>query len=664
MLSKSTIFNLFLAYDSISKASLIVDREPFRLQLMYALQHAVGNASLSESLTQEEKMNLRNALSIAVAAVVTIVAIGCRTVDDDTADLKHEIGVFAASGADSFRWRAVTEAEYENYALELFNKVLRDSTRNASFSTAPLPSNDRRVQRVRELGAQIDKVIRTANPKQLLGIPVPQFELLDTDIPNGMVAPASVCYDAIVQFEDTVSANPQELISNGWGCGFLSQDGGIGIPDTKDGGECRCTEQAATPAEISRIVDWMNTNWFDRRETSCKLTLDKNSSSAPLKIRATGCDEDRRKTKNGTLNHLRKLVFMATANRVSITLGVMKAAKNEDQLVATIAHELAHYYRSHANPPMTDYDYFYRLSDAPAAGRPTRDQSLEKTGELMKRVTTPFKIDRQIGAQFDARLVAVFGRVAKRLSDDGLAILHQSCTDLVKQWNSDAGSFARGTTLKEPEASALKAFETTLLNCLETIRIDDAVPGFGRVRRLVKEDFMRDMFMESPYLLECGKPLPSTGTLRQVFEAMETASTSAECDKDRILREVIDKRIAWYTMEQEADEFSLEYLCAHGRPPKSALINTLNLIDVHGDFQHQPFTGINDCRSLYNNGWKKDGKPVYIPVGNFQDTHHSLCYRAYLMDWEIRAHKYQCKGGLEDKGPDPKWASFVSSSGK
>ena len=56
-------------------------------------------------------MNLRNALSIAVAAVVTIVAIGCRTVDDDTADLKHEIGVFAASGADSFRWRAVTEAE-------------------------------------------------------------------------------------------------------------------------------------------------------------------------------------------------------------------------------------------------------------------------------------------------------------------------------------------------------------------------------------------------------------------------------------------------------------------------------------------------------------------------------------------------------------------------
>ncbi len=50
------------------------------------------------------------------------------------------------------------------------------------------------------------------------------------------------------------------------------------------------------------------------------------------------------------------------------------------------------------------------------------------------------------------------------------------------------------------------------------------------------------------------------------------------------------------------------------------------------------------CQAAYANGWKtEDELPLFVPVGDYLDEHHSTCYRAFNLYRETEAHRYPAR---------------------
>ncbi|MEY3901553.1 MAG: hypothetical protein RL189_859 [Pseudomonadota bacterium] len=102
-----------------------------------------------------------------------------------------------------------------------------------------------------------------------------------------------------------------------------------------------------------------------------------------------------------------------------------------------------------------------------------------------------------------------------------------------------------------------------------------------------------------------------------------------------------EKRLGYYTYEQEADELALEFLSELGLPTgigSEALMRMLKQTKKSGPSE----LDYEACSELRKNKWlTADKKSVYVPIGNLADPHHSLCYRAYNLDRERDAHCFK-----------------------
>jgi hypothetical protein len=81
-----------------------------------------------------------------------------------------------------------------------------------------------------------------------------------------------------------------------------------------------------------------------------------------------------------------KLAYFATATYVTFTTGFIMRMLTEDRVVATLAHELGHFYRSHVNMPTDVVNYFYSLEKA-HAHTPTPDpRTIEQTARVREKI--------------------------------------------------------------------------------------------------------------------------------------------------------------------------------------------------------------------------------------------------------------------------------------
>lgn len=96
-----------------------------------------------------------------------------------------------------------------------------------------------------------------------------------------------------------------------------------------------------------------------------------------------------------------------------------------------------------------------------------------------------------------------------------------------------------------------------------------------------------------------------------------------------------------YTYEQEADELALEFLGLLSIDPIRATDAWFALFAVGMGDDTSQSTPIDQCRTLFKNGWiDASGNPVTIPLGDYKDPHHSWCFRIFNTTREIKAHGY------------------------
>ena len=102
-----------------------------------------------------------------------------------------------------------------------------------------------------------------------------------------------------------------------------------------------------------------------------------------------------------------------------------------------------------------------------------------------------------------------------------------------------------------------------------------------------------------------------------------------------------------YTVEEGADELALEILSLAGIEPLKATEAWFALFE-HADANvTQTEIPFSRCRELFKNNWRDQaGNPVAVPVGDYQDTHHSWCFRVFNTTNEIAIHNYHVERPL------------------
>jgi hypothetical protein len=130
-------------------------------------------------------------------------------------------------------------------------------------------------------------------------------------------------------------------------------------------------------------------------------------------------------------------------------------------------------------------------------------------------------------------------------------------------------------------------------------------------------------------------------------------------EENTLMRE---RRLGFYTQEQEADEIALEILANSGIAPSVAIdkiFDNLKMAEEMGGELDPNAIKYAECMMLREQGWKDaEGKPVSVPVGDPVNAHHNSCFRAFNMAREINAHRYEV--AMRPSTPPPAWTEVLA----
>jgi hypothetical protein len=232
-----------------------------------------------------------------------------------------------------------------------------------------------------------------------------------------------------------------------------------------------------------------------------------------------------------------------------------------------------------------------------------------------------------------------------------------SCGSLVSFLKSRQTTLALGgfpeTDLSSAGVEAVKEYDRLLFECAKTVNYKEF--GFeGLLSRALPPSFL------SKFEERSIAPRTLDEELRQISLRID----QFDSEFAKVIQEANEQRLGYYTTEQEADEFAVDWIAAIGIDPVESVRQMMTL----GEFvssrratkrDELPFA---ECKAQYLRGWKTEsGANSWIPVGRWNDKHHSLCYRAWNLQREIAGHRFsRCLscGSVENR-PGGDWASLL-----
>lgn len=445
--------------------------------------------------------------------------LACSVVANDTAsnESDHTEGepTFAQH---AWQWADETEEEFRKSASD-----------TSGWEEAPefLPTDHPMTKRLQFWLDRMDDALRAEYPDKLRGTPKPQVLVKKSEETNAWVSFLPVAFDVSTRLplrridggqesrpsrpttdggdadggtslEDSGVATPAEAVEDSV---LLDRTGSVGRPYRS---LLHRPHDATTLSELTRF--------FNDGFAKCRLGVE-----ADALVIGDGCERDR----SLRSNEAKSFAFHATAKFITFTSGYILELLDEDRVVSTLAHELGHFYRSHANMPTDVVNYFYSLEDG-----------------------------------------------------------------------------------------------------------------------------------------EARKPGPDPRFIEQTAKAREKLRAGAwYADWAEENRLMADRRLGFYTVEQEADELSLELITKIGIPPGVAVDKVLTMLKGRQDREGEMSWA--SCSTLREQGFRDDtGGPAAVPVGDPSNAHHNLCFRAFNLTREIEAHRYRI--GERPTPPGEPWARLLT----
>ena len=333
------------------------------------------------------------------ATIATLTAAtSCKTTQKDNparSNLSHVENELVRKGSESWQFTELSRNDFLRKALGIdMSENSDDPKKNTVFPESSLAN-----QFLNYWISEIHKRLASVYPEQIGRVPAPKGVILASDNPNAMVTGVRLCFDDLnISLENSGvflkarqgdEAASALTFGNGSRLGFTRFAAGTCVQKTR--AEAAQIIPAIIAARQQRGVD-----------QACPMRY----SADEHKLRFDGiCSELIGQVAGaGGIPHPESFHVFSPANWLTFYSGLFKLPYPEnypvagykdagykdfdkEQIISVIAHELAHYYRSHQTSFAADYNYYYWRNDFDRKQKPQSppyDQLQRIQSELRK----------------------------------------------------------------------------------------------------------------------------------------------------------------------------------------------------------------------------------------------------------------------------------------
>lgn len=359
--------------------------------------------------------------------------------------------------------------------------------------------------------------------------------------------------------------------------------------------------------------------WFNSFNGDCRLF----NEGGTVVIRGDSC-----KQKFGEgISEASGIEYYAVSNHIYFTSQMIAIGEGEAGIVATLAHELGHYYRTHTIQTLLGqrYEYWYQQEVPPRAGKPLKlANSDEYSSTLKKLLPYPMPIVERRKFAYILRdfLVSRIKGPLKEICGEAC-----SCNAALKMVNEPWSYDFLGMNYSVSKESQKKylAYEDELIRCSRDLEITNRDSWTEAYKDTFAEKFISEF--------------PSSNNLFSILETLNEKAMEVDREYRDFELQLIHGRIGFYTSEQEADDFAAEYVAKIGLDPLQANLEKYRHYRADPDYSEDDFLARNGgltferCLALREGEWSH-----VVPMGSLTDIHHGGCYRLFNMDQEVKAH--------------------------
>ncbi len=604
-------------------------------------------------MTRQFRMGFVSLLFLATAS--------CAPRTFNAATVKHDAGQLVAGRHPSY-WAQVSPADHEKLVKIVVKQQNPTSNVNVIWEHPG-------IQRLQTWVDAIDAAARKTiwGQKYMVTTPKPRILLIDDESPNAFVAPAFVAYEAdvVVPGNNGKTDEVETIMTMSTGPNTMGSLVKAFMPVVKGR-----KELVGDVVERQRFV-------LSKLGVTC---LPQNVGQG--KIAYSGCKLD----EDTEASHAPEFLSKQTAPYVTVHFGLLRMM-DEESVVATIAHELGHYYRAHAtDDTRLGSGFFFYEKDA-AAGRqpkPIVDASIEKQGREALEAAT-LRIPNPIpGTAIDSEVLMALMRAevheATSLYSDfkaadfpGVAdamgfvpvsavLLHKCRAHHANKADCDTFEKAfRDPSIaevlknkKRPDAGAYRALESAFMAAMTDLKVgmyrerpsvnSPDVPVFGLfIGSVVKSSEGISAACMEPIFSEMHRTRQQTLPLVRLFSECTKSASDKRKAADSLSGSLVLRGISWYTTEQEADEIGAELISSVGIDAQKASSHLWSLFKyVYEKKANVMGVDYLTCQNLAKNNFGfGTGSVRTVALGEWADNHHDLCYRIYNVTRDVLAHNYK-----------------------
>lgn len=398
----------------------------------------------------------------------------------------------------------------------------------------------------------------------------------------------------------------------------------------------------APPPSCARPENWKDQDallsFLGASGSRCKVEPAGGEEGDRVKVSGEGCALDGQTAPTTA----RRLTYYATSPYIHFTSAMIALAEDEHAIVGIVAHELGHFYRAHAvsDLVMGKYNHWYEQKDTPDTIEPAPTPDSAALEATFRRVA-PYPMAQVPGQKLSYRigdfLADSLGSLLQRagLCGEATALLDDG-------WRYSFSGFSGGYVDARTREKYL-AYERALLTCAEVVAVTES----GGSGALALAD-VRDALARGAHAF--AEPAVTGATLSEILAVVHGRAAVLDDEARAFHATLRDRRLGRWTAEQEADDFSVEYFARVGLDPEKRIASYLELIAAHYAGDDDRFMARNGgldlatCRALHRDGFRTDGRPASVPLGDLHDPHHGDCYRLFNMSQELRAHGFRATG--------------------
>lgn len=365
--------------------------------------------------------------------------------------------------------------------------------------------------------------------------------------------------------------------------------------------------------------------WFNSFNGKCRL----EAEGQGVVIRGDGCASrfgaDEATEASG-------IEYYAISNYIHFTSAMVALSASEEGAIATLAHELGHYYRTHTIGMLIGkrYDCWYQQSVPPRPGLPIKLADSDRYAATLERLM-PYPMPVLEGRQF-AYVLRDFltSRMYQPLKNACGNVRKCACREALRMlddsWRYEFSAFVYSV----PEETKRKylEFERVLQTCAPSMPIAN------------RQEWIQAY--STSFAAKFVKNLPLGDNLAVILETLNEKAMEADRELQEFEAGLVRERIGYYTSEQEADDFAVEYVSKIGLDPMTANLEKFKQYQAREGFDAEDFSARNGgvsfegCLQRRESGWSQP-----VPIGSLTDIHHGGCYRLFNMDQEALAHGWK-----------------------